>query len=162
MTLAQVYDHLLGTGMTRDIDFGAYLKTLCASLPDLEVGQTDKVDLTCTADAMMLSLNKVSTLGMVVAELVTNSYSHAFPRGRNGTIAVSLFGPQPNGRATLTIQDDGIGFHDNADSDRHGLKLAKRLVEQVDGSLDLKSVGGTTWALTFPMQDVPGAEALAG
>ena len=36
MTLAQVYDHLLGTGLSRTIDFGRYLSSLCESFHDLE------------------------------------------------------------------------------------------------------------------------------
>jgi two-component sensor histidine kinase len=159
MTLAQVYEHLLGTGMSHDLDFGAYVRTLCASLPDLEIAQTHNIDLTCTADSvLMLALQKVSTIGMVIAELVSNSYGHAFSNDRNGTISVSLSGSQPNGSATLTVKDDGIGFDGVAVSDRHGLKLVRRLAKQVDGSLDLKSDDrGTTWKLTFPTRDVPAA-----
>jgi two-component sensor histidine kinase len=95
---------------------------------------------------------------MVIAELVSNSYGHAFSNDRNGTISVSLSGSQPNGSATLTVKDDGIGFDGVAVSDRHGLKLVRRLAKQVDGSLDLKSDDrGTTWKLTFPTRDVPAA-----
>lgn len=146
MTLAQVYDHLLGTGMSREIDFGAYVRTLCTRLPDLGIARNRSVNLTCTADRMMLDLSMVSTLGMVVTELVTNSYGHAFPDEREGEIVVSLV--YQSGTAVLTVSDNGIGFEDNA-SDRHGLKLARRLVEQVNGSLHLSFNAGTQWRLTF-------------
>ena len=47
MTLAQVYEHLLGTGMTRTIDFGAYLSSLCSELPVVGVcsAPQDRTDL---------------------------------------------------------------------------------------------------------------------
>ena len=36
IVLAQVYDHLLGNGLSRTIDFGGYLTSLCESFHDLE------------------------------------------------------------------------------------------------------------------------------
>ena len=72
--------------MKRHIDFGEYVKTLCASLP--EVAQNPGIDLTCATEPVTLGLDKVSTLGMVVAELVTNSYETVFQMG--GRVQSSL------------------------------------------------------------------------
>jgi two-component sensor histidine kinase len=89
-TLAQVYDHLLGTGlMTRTTDFGSYLKSLCVNLAEIQATAKDTVTLTCDSDSLILDLDVVTALGIVVAELVTNSYDHAFPGGK-GTTIVSL------------------------------------------------------------------------
>ena len=33
MTLAQIYDSLLGVGLSHTIDLSSYLRDLCASLP---------------------------------------------------------------------------------------------------------------------------------
>jgi two-component sensor histidine kinase len=98
-TLAQVYDHLLGTEMTRTTDFGGYLKSLCLNLAEIQSGEPGGgVTLTCESDALMLDLDVVTALGIVVAELVTNSYDHAFPGGA-GAIAVSAFrGGRGDGR----------------------------------------------------------------
>jgi len=150
MTLGQVYDHLLGTGMKRHIDFGEYVKTLCASLP--EVVQNPGITLTCATQSTTLGLDKVSTLGMVVAELVTNCYEHGFPDGRKGEIVVALCGVDANGNATLTISDNGVGFLVGAASNRNGLTLVRRLARQVNGSADVQCEGGTTWTITFPAQ----------
>ena len=35
-TLAQVYDHLLGTEMSRTTDFGSYVKSLCLNLAEIQ------------------------------------------------------------------------------------------------------------------------------
>jgi two-component sensor histidine kinase len=89
-TLAQVYDHLLGTGlMTRTTDFGSYLRSLCVNLAEIQATAKDRVTLTCDSDSLILDLDVVTALGIVVAELVTNSYDHAFPGGK-GTTIVSL------------------------------------------------------------------------
>src|SRR6202022_2520344 len=140
-TLAQVYDHLLGNEMTRTTDFGGYIKSLCINLAEIQGAADGSVTLTCDSDAIVLDLDVVTALGIVVAEVVTNSYDHAFPGGKQGSIIVSA----RNGDgdiATMTISDDGAGFQAKAESKRHGLGLVRRLVEQVRGSATLNSDHG--------------------
>jgi two-component sensor histidine kinase len=55
-------------------------------------------------------------------------------------------------RATITFQDDGVGFSEPGNSKRHGLGLVRRLMEQVEGSAELSSDHGTKWTLTFPIE----------
>jgi two-component sensor histidine kinase/AmiR/NasT family two-component response regulator/putative methionine-R-sulfoxide reductase with GAF domain len=150
MTLAQVYDHLLGTGLRRTIDFGNYLSTLCESFQALENTVHPQIALTCHSEPVILDLDTVTALGLVVAELIANSYHHAFPDG-TGTIAVSLIRGNPDQDAALVFSDDGVGFTDAGDSKRHGLGLVRRLMEQVDGSVTLRSDHGTEWTLSFPV-----------
>jgi two-component sensor histidine kinase len=151
-TLAQVYDHLLGAEMTRTTDFGTYVKSLCLNLGEIQAVPA-KVTLTCDSDVIVLDLDVVTALGIVVAELVTNSYDHAFPDGR-GTIAVSVRRDPGNGAmARLVIRDNGQGFEAQTGSKRHGLGLVRRLAEQVRGTANVASASGTTWTIDFPMAE---------
>jgi two-component sensor histidine kinase len=152
-TLAQVYDHLLGNEMTRTTDFGGYIKSLCINLAEIQGAADGSVTLTCDSDAIVLDLDVVTALGIVVAEVVTNSYDHAFPGGKQGSIIVSV----RNGDgdiATMTISDDGAGFQTKAESKRHGLGLVRRLVEQVRGSATLNSDHGTVWTISIPVERI--------
>ena len=107
MTLAKVHDHLLGAGMSRTIDFGGYLSSLCSSFEDFDDPQHGKIELSW--EPLILDLDIVTALGLVIAELISNSYRHAFPVGR-GTIKVSLAAAPPGSEATITFADDGVGF----------------------------------------------------
>ena len=152
MTMARVYDHLLGIGMTRTIDFCAYLTSLCAALPETQGESNHSISINCATDdaALTLDLDTVTALGMVVAELVANSYKHAFP-SRNGAIAVTLRHEPGSGHAVLGISDDGIGLPMLVESKRHGLGLARRLMEQVGGSITALAGRGTAWRIVFPV-----------
>ena len=93
----------------------------------------------------------MTALGIVVAEVVTNSYDHAFPSGK-GLIIVSVqsaFGDVD--AVTMIIRDDGKGFKAKAESKRHGLGLVRRLVEQVRGIASLNSENGTVWTIKIPV-----------
>ena len=71
---------------------------------------------------------------------------------REGTIAVTLT-PAGPAAATLTLEDDGVGFDVGVGSSRHGLGLVRRLVEPIGGTLDIRSSDGTVCRSGFP---VPG------
>jgi two-component sensor histidine kinase len=160
-TLAQVYNHLLGTEMTRTTDFGSYVKSLCGDLAEIQAAPASGVTLTCDCDALILDLDVVTALGIVVAELVTNSYDHAFPGGK-GSTSVSVRGAAKNDDlATMIISDDGTGFKAEKESKLHGLGLVQRLIEQVRGTVTVASDHGTIWTIKFPMNHtaVPGAHA---
>ena len=150
MTMSRVYDHLLGTGMARTIDFGAYLDSLCHALPEMQhVDDSGGITVRCDWESVKLGLDSVTSLGLVVAELVANSYRHAFPDGR-GSITITLRHGRNGGMSTLSISDDGVGLPHVASSNRRGLGLVTRLMQQVRGTIAQGDGPGTTWLLTFP------------
>jgi two-component sensor histidine kinase len=149
-TLAQVYDHLLGNEMTRTTDFGSYVRSLCANLAEIQ-GAPGGVTMSCDSEPLILDLDVVTALGIVVAEVVTNSYDHAFPNGK-GAIVVSvhiLAGDVD--MATMTISDNGDGFKPKLGSRRHGLGLVRRLVQQLRGTAMVDSDDGTVWTIKVPL-----------
>jgi two-component sensor histidine kinase len=147
-TLAQVYDNLLGTEMARTIDFGSYARSLSQNIAEI---QAAKIILTCHCERLMLNLDTVTALGIVITELVTNSYDHAFPKGE-GSITVLVRAPAKDAGdiATLTVCDTGTGFVPEYESKRHGLGLVQRLIQQIRGTVESKSDHGTSWEIKFP------------
>lgn len=148
MSLAAIYDYLLDHGLVQTIDFGAYLKSLCHNLHEFQAKGDFEITLVCEAETLPLDLDLVTSLGIVVTEITSNAYLHAFP-GRDGTIRVVL--AQDDNGGVLTISDDGVGFTPQKESKRHGLGLIRRLMDQVKGSVELKSDHGTIWTLVFPV-----------
>jgi two-component sensor histidine kinase len=153
-TLAQVYDNLLGSEMANTTDFGTYAKSLCLNISEIQGGD---VTLECHCDTLMLDLDTLTALGIVLAELVTNCYDHAFRAGGRGTITVTMSAAaQTVGDvATLCVSDSGSGFVPEFESKRHGLGLVRRLIEQIRGTLTVESNKGTTWNILFPVPALP-------
>jgi two-component sensor histidine kinase len=150
-TLAQVYDHLLGNGITRTTDFGTYAVSLCRSLAEIQGVPDSAVTLACDGTQVMLDLDAVTALGIILAELVTNSYDHAFPDG-TGSITVAVRAPVgDDSMATMTILDSGPGFDPKVENKRHGLGLVRRLAEQIRGTVSLDSRHCTFWTVRFPV-----------
>lgn len=153
MTLSEVYEQLLGTGMARSIDLGEYLKALCANFPQMQGRVSEEAELICSVESILVDLDTVTAMGMAVAEVVSNSYEHALPNGR-GIITVSLHRSKSSGDAVLVVSDNGTGFVEQPGSKRHGVGLVRRLVKQVMGTAELRSDNGTVWIFRFPVPPV--------
>ena len=151
MGLAHIFDHLLGSGISKIINFNKYLEALCQVIPGL-YSETNII-LSCKADDLILSLEDATALGIIITELITNAYGHAFPLGV-GEVAVALHCVPGRSNAVLTISDDGKGFEE-APTERRGMRLVRRLLKQVNGTLTLQSDRrGTVWVMTFPIPNL--------
>jgi two-component sensor histidine kinase len=134
----------------RTTDFGGYVKSLCDGLAEVQAAPGGAVTLTCTSEPLTLDLDVVTALGLIVAELVTNSYDHAFPDGKGETVVSVRRAVGDGDMATMTVSDNGRGFTPGREDKRHGLGLVRRLIEQVRGTVALDSGHGTVWTITFP------------
>jgi two-component sensor histidine kinase len=148
MGMAGVFDHLLGTGMTKVINFGDYVTALCECLPDLYAGPNIK--FTSSIEPLNLHLDDATALGTAITELINNAFLHAFPSGV-GEISLEL--RITGGQILLSISDNGIGFV-GTESKRHGMGLVRRLVQQVGASLSLQSDHGSNWTIALPLDKV--------
>jgi two-component sensor histidine kinase len=147
--LAQVYDHLLGSELARTTDFGGYLKALCENLVQLQAMPNGGITLTCNSEPIILDLDTVTAAGIITAELVSNSYEHAFP-SRKGEIFVAVRRGDGD-MASMIIGDNGRGFTAAPESKRRGLGLVRRLIEQIGGTAMIESDRGTVWTIRFPV-----------
>jgi two-component sensor histidine kinase len=148
MGLAEVFDHLLGLGMSKVINFGDYVSALCNNLPELYKDQD--VKLTYFTDPIQLDLDVATALGIVITELVSNAYMHAFPDGPGEIVVMMRVIPKG---AWLSVADNGTGFVE-AETKRRGVGLVRRLLGQVGATLSLQSDQGTTWTVNFPVPEI--------
>ncbi|MBL3278720.1 sensor histidine kinase, partial [Klebsiella pneumoniae] len=55
-----------------------------------------------------LDLERAVPCGLLVNELVTNAFKHAFPEPRQGDITVAV--SSRDGQVTLVVRDNGVGL----------------------------------------------------
>lgn len=106
--------------------------------------------------AVQLDLERTIPCGLLVNELVTNAFKHAFSGKRRGEIVVQL-ARHDDGGISLEVADDGIGLpsgFDLAALPSLGLQLVQLLVDQLHGSLAVERNGGTRFAIRFPANSV--------
>jgi two-component sensor histidine kinase len=114
LAIATVHKQLHLTGSTETVDIAGFLRRLCESLKHTAPAQIDAIDL--TADTLFLGSDAASGIGLLVAELVTNSFKYAYADGQHGSVAVD-FKLTPDGWR-LKIADQGRGLPEGFDIDR--------------------------------------------
>lgn len=110
MSVAAVQRQLAGSELG-DVELRGYFTDLCRSIGDSMIRDHNQLTLEVTVDDSIASSGKSVSLGLIVTELVINALKHAFPKDRDGRIAVDY---QSHGDGwTLTVSDDGVGMpHD--------------------------------------------------
>ncbi len=109
------------------------------------------VDIQIETNDISLDMETSVLSGLIVTELVINSLKHAFPNGSTGMIRVEI-SSDDNG-LVINVSDDGIGIPNNIiaeNTDSFGLHLIKTLVEQSEGSMELKGDNGTNFSIKIP------------
>jgi two-component sensor histidine kinase/putative methionine-R-sulfoxide reductase with GAF domain len=150
LTLASLYDHLLGTNLSEHVDLAAYLHALTEGLRRFYEPEANGITLRCGPhDAVtMMVLDACTAVGIVVAELVANALEHAFD-ARGGTITVRLRGD--NRSVRVSVADNGKGMSGGEEGRSIGLGLARRLLATFGGSLTREpSHSGTIWCIELP------------
>jgi two-component sensor histidine kinase len=90
-------------------------------------------------------------LGLVINELLINAIKHAFPERDTGRVLIRLT-KIGEGALHLSLEDNGIGLPQGFKPERAeslGLQTVYNIVtNQLNGSLKVRSNGGTHWDLT--------------
>jgi two-component sensor histidine kinase len=80
-------------------------------------------------------------IALFVAEVLTNTFKHAFPPGCNGVISLNL-DSDGNGSLRLTVDDNGMGFDTTSEGGGLGSRLIDLLAQQINGCATTNSVPG--------------------
>ena len=152
-SMALIHQMLYESNDFAEVNFGHFLQSLAAALEDSYDIDPNRIGVSINAEAVHLPLDTAIPCGQIVGELITNSFKHAFPEGRRGSIAVVLT-KNAEGEGVLSVTDDGIGIPSGVDITSPatlGLRLVSVLADQLRGSLSLQRANPTQFVLQFPL-----------
>jgi two-component sensor histidine kinase len=99
------------------------------------------------AEPLMVDLRRAIAVGLILNELISNAFKHAFPGGRAGTVVIRI--AREGEVIEIGVSDDGVGLPDPVPTGSFGLRLVRILTEQVRGSLRLEGSNGTSVVVRF-------------
>lgn len=101
-----------------------------------------------------LPVDQAIPAALILNEILSNTYKHAFRGRRNGTVMITANREEDNFR--IIVRDDGIGIPTGFDinlANRLGLKLIRTLVQQqLKGNFSIRRDNGTEVVVEFPIQ----------
>lgn len=150
-SMALLHETLYRESNAARVNGATYLGHLCSHLNRSFGDQSERIRLETRVEPVDLSLDRAIPCGLIVNELVTNAFKHAFPGNRAGQITVELR-VEPGVRLTLAVADDGVGLPPEfaADSTNTlGLQLVRGLVNQIHGVMETKTAPGAVFQIVF-------------
>jgi PAS domain S-box-containing protein len=150
--MALIHEALYQADNLGRIDFAAYVHNLGGNLLRFYGGSSRALPLLYQVEPVFLTMDTAVPCGLILHELVSNCFKHAYPGERTGPIVISVREPSP-GRYNLVIEDQGVGLPRGLDVDRAnslGLRLVRALTAQLGGAIEFsREPCGTKVALSF-------------
>jgi two-component sensor histidine kinase len=149
--IAAIHELLYQSGSFSVVDLGSYARRLVPHIAAL-YQDGSAVTLSVVGDGIVVDLTRAVPFGLLLNELVSNAYKHAFP-SRAGVLTVTL--GQENGSIFLRVADTGKGLPEDLDRRNPGtlgLPLVHMLAKQLGGTVTFEPGTGTTVHVSLPMQ----------
>lgn len=148
-SIALIHERLLQTESLDKVEISDYLGKLIQDLKVTYLRDNLALDIEMQLDKEMMTLDMSIICGLIVNELLTNAFKHAFPGRTSGKVTIQ-FENKPVYR--LTVADNGVGLPDQVmpgASSSFGMQLIDVFVKQLNGKLAIARNGGTTFQLEF-------------
>ena len=153
-SIALIHEQLYASDDVDRVNFREYTEQLVYNLHSVFVAEPERISIRLDVAPIQMGIHRAVPCALILNELVTNAFKHAFPREGRGEVSVSLR-ESPPGRLELAIEDNGIGSPPQL-ADRNteslGLKIVGILSHQLEGSFEQQDApgGGTRFVLRFP------------
>ena len=151
-SMAVLYDRLYRSTLdNRLLSLPEYLAPLLQEILAI-FRSTLVLDITTNIEPLQLPVKALSSLGIIINELVTNSIKYAF-HGRNGG-SIHLIARTQGDNVLLIYEDDGVGLPDGVSlehSDGFGMQLLTMLAGGLRGHMSVSSDQGVQFSLLFPL-----------
>ena len=153
-TMSLIHDKLYKADDLTRIDLGVYIRDLTEELFSSYSNLLSDVNLAIDVEEVPLPVSKAIPFGLIINELLNNSFKYAFPDGMRGEILVELK-LDGTDKMTLTFSDNGIGFPTDFNIEKTetlGLQIVDALIRQLDGSLEIAKTGGAKYTIKSPIE----------
>jgi len=150
-SMSLVHEHLYKSQDFMNIHLKDYIPALVSYIMGMYPFKKNSIKLIFNIDDTVLDITKAIPFGILLNEIVSNSFKHAFPDSMEGSISIDV--KNDNNKCRLIVGDDGIGFPDLDErcSDKsHGIELICLLVKQLSGEISSSGTDGLKYNIVFP------------
>ena len=131
------------------IEMQGYIESLVNSVQSVFKKGGHNINITIDAEGVELDIDRAIPFGLILNELVSNSFKYAFPEGHdNAKIYIHL--RKTGQQGFFEYSDNGVGLPDDSEERANssmGIRLINRLVNQLQSKLnvDKTSEGVRFW-----------------
>ena len=146
-----VHQRLYTEEESTDIEVASYLEDLCADLATTYSGKGTTPKFVLKTKQLYKNAESIMRVGIIINELVTNSFKYAFLHQKSPEIKVELTALE-NEDLELIYRDNGQGLLEQkmgSGENSLGLKLIHLLTKQLKGEVNMKNDNGAVFQFRF-------------
>jgi two-component sensor histidine kinase len=150
-SMALIHENLYNHKSLAKIMFSTYIKSLTGNIARTYASQQSRVKFDYQIEDAYLPMDIAIPCGLIINELISNSFKYAFTNGSSGIISIH-FNTTENEDHFLTVADNGVGIPSSVDITKTkslGMKILHKLVQQIDGELQSDFTKGTKFIIKF-------------
>ncbi|POQ98453.1 hypothetical protein AU468_12730 [Alkalispirochaeta sphaeroplastigenens] len=148
MAMSMVHQMLYSTRDCSSISLAEYIREISHHLAHAHGHR--RISLEFDLEELFAGVETAIPLGIILNELITNAFKHAFPDPREeATLRMTL--SQHPAFMRLTVCDNGSGFQDApSEGTSLGMTLVRMLVKQIGGTLTIRNTRGCFFQIDVP------------
>lgn len=150
LSMALIHEFLYKKEKMDYLQMDNYLIQLTTEIQNSHQQPNHKIEIKTDCDQILLDFDTSVPLGLIVNELVTNAYKHAFS---NGVGSIWLSFKNAGNNYILVVKDNGVGVPENFENKKEnslGMELIQLLSAQINGKVKINHEGGFEVIITFP------------
>jgi two-component sensor histidine kinase/ligand-binding sensor domain-containing protein len=150
-SIALIHQNFYGGTNLEVIEFKQFLTDLVMAVSQLFESNHGAIECIVHSDDVSVDINSAIPLGLIVNELLTNSYKY-IPKSHKKKIVEINLASSAEGDCELIYKDNGLGLpaHINFESSpKLGLRLVRGLVEQIKGTVTYHFNEGSVFTIQF-------------
>lgn len=144
-SMSLIHQKLYQHSNVEQIDFGSYASELVQEIKhSYPCNTTEAIKIHLEVEHIPLSLTKAVPAGLMLNELLSNCYKHAFNGLKTGTIFIRF--KKLNEQYILEVEDNGVGLSGDFKMENQeslGMTIIQSLVDQIDAEITLIGTAGT-------------------
>jgi len=152
-SIALVHEKLYLSKSLDHIDYQDYLQKISRHMYDSYGVSPRTVVMHIHAQNLSLHIDKAVPCSLIINELISNAFKHAFPDGRKGDVWIDMH--KEDNSLVLQYRDNGVGLPESISVDGAeslGMRLVSGLTNQLQGTIVVTRSGGTSITITFPYE----------
>lgn len=150
-SMALIHENLYRNETLANIKFANYVQSLTTNLSRTYSDLQGRISFRFDIEDVSLPIDIGIPCGLIINELISNSFKHAFVGRDKGQISISL--SVENGREyVMHVADDGIGIKEHQsfeNSSSLGMRIVSKLIQQIEGTLEYDFNQGTKYIIRF-------------
>ena len=150
-TMSSIHEKLYKSMNFADVDIQEFVEDLIKNVSGSLKAIDKEITVKHFVEIEKLNVNKAIPCGLVLNELISNAFEHAFPNVEEGEVEVIF--KEKDGLYYLCVEDNGIGMPNGILTNTRpslGLTLVQSLSEQIYGDLTVSEGKGAKIEITFP------------